>query len=206
MIGAGGHARELLDVVAAINAEAPTWDVVGLLADGEAHPELAARRGFEIIGGVDRLAGIEAHYVIGIGSSKARAAVASKLQTLSCRPATLVHPAAVVGSDVELGAGCCVAAGAVVTTNVVLGEHTHLNVGASVSHDSRLGRCCTVGPGARVAGWVTLGDAVDLGIGAVCRDRVAIGDRTIVGAGAVVVSDLAADVTAAGVPARPIGI
>ncbi|MGH8883807.1 MAG: NeuD/PglB/VioB family sugar acetyltransferase [Egibacteraceae bacterium] len=205
IIGAGGHGRELLGIARAVNARNPTWDIMGFVADGEQHPERAAALGAKILGGVDLLERIDAAYLIGIGAPGPRAEIDVYASRHGLQAAILVHPTAVVGDEVTLEPGCVVAAGAVLTTQIHLGRHTHVNVGASVSHDAVLGRWCTVGPGARVAGWVQLGDAVDVGIGAVFRDRVKVGDRVVVGAGAVVVKDVPADLTVAGVPAKPLG-
>ena len=55
IVGAGGHGREVLDVVEAIDREAPTYEVVGVVAD-HADVELLARRGAAHLGSVDDLA------------------------------------------------------------------------------------------------------------------------------------------------------
>jgi sugar O-acyltransferase (sialic acid O-acetyltransferase NeuD family) len=204
IVGAGGHGRELFSVVTAVNARQPTWDFLGFVADGEQHPERAEKLGTPIIGGVDRLPELGAAYAIGIGEPRARARIDEFASGAGCEPAVLIHPTAVIGPDVALDAGCCIAAGAVLTTGVRLGRHSHVNVAASVSHDAVVGRWCMVGPGARVAGWVVLEDGVDVGVGAVLRDRVHVGSWAVVGAGAAVVNDVAACRTVAGVPARPL--
>lgn len=49
-----------------------------------------------------------------------------------------------------------------------------------------------------------LGDGVDVGVGPVIIRGVTIGDACRIGAGAVVVTDVAAGVTVAGNPARPL--
>jgi UDP-perosamine 4-acetyltransferase len=55
-----------------------------------------------------------------------------------------------------------------------------------------------------LGGNVTLGEEVFFGIGAVARPLSKIGPRTTIGAGGVVVGEIAADVVAVGVPARPV--
>src|SRR5690606_29051979 len=129
--GAGGHAREVLDVVEAVNAaeaDGPVWEVVGMVADGHADLELLDRRGVAFLGGTEVAADLDADHVVAIGSPAARRRIDEALSAAGRRAAVLVHPTATVGGDVELDPGTVLAAGARVTTNVRLGRHVHCNV------------------------------------------------------------------------------
>lgn len=204
IIGAGGHGREMVDVVEAINRVHPTFDLLGVIDDRGDVQGLLERRGIAVLGGTAVLATTDAAYAIGIGSPSARQEV-DRLASITGRsPATLVHPTAVLGSDLRLGAGLFAGAYAQITTNVTVGRQVHLNIGSTVSHDCVVGDFVTLSPGAHVSGNVQLGDYVTLGVGAVVLPGIAIGARTFVGAGAVVIADLPSDITAVGVPARPI--
>ena len=110
--------------------------------------------------------------------------------------------AAWIGLDVELAPGVIVCAGAIVTTNVRLGRHTHLNVQVTVSHDCRIGEYVTVAPMTAISGNVTLEDEVELGAGVSIIPAVTIGRGSLIGAGAVVTRDIAPGMVAVGVPAR----
>jgi len=202
IIGAGGHARETLDVVEAMNAVVPTYEVIGMLAD-EADEDLLVARGVHRLGVSDHLLDTCAdEYILGIGMPWVRRSAYDKLDPAGCPAATLVHPAATVGGANRLSEGVILAAGARVTTNVELGRHTHLNINAVVSHDAQVGEFVTLSPGAVVNGDVVLEDDVFLGTAAVVVRGCRVGSGAIVGAGAVVVSDIPAGVTAKGVPAR----
>lgn len=205
VIGAGGHGREMLDVVEAVNRTAPTFDLLGVVDDRGDEHGLLARRNVKVLGGLDLLPTLAACYVIGLGDPEARRQVDEQATAAGLVPATLVHPTAVLGSDLRLGPGFVAAAHAQVTTNVVTGRHVQLNVGATLSHDCMLGDYVTLSPGCHVSGNVRLGDGVTLGVGAVVRQGITIGEDTFVGAGAVVVDDLPAGTTAVGVPAKPVG-
>jgi sugar O-acyltransferase (sialic acid O-acetyltransferase NeuD family) len=195
----------MLDIVEAVNSEAPTWNVLGLLADDQPHdPERIKARGVEIIAGTAAIDHIDAAFVIGIGSPAARQRIDALLLAHGREAATLRHPSAVVASEVVVGEGCVLAANSIVTTNIRLGRHVHVNIAASVSHDCTLGDYTTLAPGVRLAGNVTTGIGVDIGIGAVARPGITIGDWARVGAGAAVVSDVEGSTLVAGVPARPL--
>lgn len=205
IVGAGGHGREILDVVEAINEVRPTFEVLGFLADGHGVHEPLARRAARILGPSSLLENLEADYVVAIGDPAARAAVDRAFMDRATAP-ILVHPSATVGSDVHLGPGSVVMAGARLTTNIVAGRHVHLNVNSTISHDCRIGDYVTLSPGCSLSGAVVVGDFAYFGTGAVVIPGVVIGARTMVGAGAVVIRDLPSDVTAVGVPAKPIPI
>ncbi len=204
IIGAGGHGREVLDVVEAINRAEPTYRLLGFLADGEGAHEPLARREAKILGPSSMLESLDADYVVAIGDPVARAAVDRRCVMLGRAAPVLIHPSATVGSDVHLGPGTVVMAGARITTNVVAGRGVQLNVNATVSHDARIGDYVTISPGCHVSGNVELGAGVYLGTGSVVIPGIRIGSNTMVGAGAAVTSDLAADITAVGVPAKPL--
>lgn len=201
VLGGGGHAREILDIVEAVSAVEPRHHVLGYLA-GEVSP-LLADRGYHHLGTDEQLATVAAEYVIAIGAGSVRARLDALATSHGLQPATLVHPDATVGPHVRLAPGVAVFAGARLTTDVEIGRHTHVNQNATVAHDCVLGDYVTVNPLAALSGAVTLADRVTVGTGAVIVEGVRVGAGTVVGAGAVVVAGLPEDVTAVGVPARP---
>jgi sugar O-acyltransferase (sialic acid O-acetyltransferase NeuD family) len=204
VVGAGGFGREVLDVVEAMNAIAPTFEFAGFLDDGHVETQLLARRNAHHLGGIGLLRDLDAEYVIGIGNGVVRRRIDEAASGWGRTAAVLIHPAATVGSDVRIGQGTVVAAGVRITTNIDLGRHVHLNLNSTVGHDAVVGDYVTVNPGATVSGNVVLEDGVNLGTGCAVIQGRTIGAGTVVGAGAVVVSDLPPGVTAVGVPAKPL--
>ncbi|MCL9758515.1 NeuD/PglB/VioB family sugar acetyltransferase [Frankia sp. AiPa1] len=207
IVGAGGHGRELLDVVEAVNAASSPapYAFLGFLDDGHGgDPGAVARRGAALLGGLDLLGSLDADYLIGVEDALARARVDRYASVHGRRPVTLVHPRASLGGDVQLGPGTVVYALASITTNVRTGRHVVVNIGASVAHDCRLGDYVTLAPGARIAGGVTIGAQAWIGAQASIVGRRRIGERVVVGTGSVVTDDIRAVAVVTGVPARPI--
>lgn len=203
VVGCGGHGREVIDTVLAINRSAPTWDLLGVVDDDPSHTERLERLGVPLLGPVAHLTEHPRTFVLGIGTSAVRRRLAEQLEGHGMEPATIVHPGATIGADVELGRGVVVFDRTTITTNVRIGSHTHLNVGCAVQHDTVVGDLVQFSPGVFVNGDVVIGDGVFLGTGAVVTRGCRVGDGARIGAGAVVLDDVEPGTTVVGVPARP---
>jgi sugar O-acyltransferase (sialic acid O-acetyltransferase NeuD family) len=202
VIGAGGMAREVLDVVEAVNTAKLAWRVIGLVAEPAPDESLLRRRGYRFLGNLDTLRDLDCDVVIGIGNGSVRARIDAEVSAWGHRSATLIHPASTIGSDVHVGEGTVLLAGARITTNVVLGRHVHLNQNSTVGHDCRLADYVSVNPLAAVSGNVTIGSETTVGAIAVVIEGRQVGRRCMIGAGAVVIRDVEDDRTVVGVPAR----
>ncbi|CCI52023.1 acetyltransferase [Nostocoides jenkinsii] len=205
IVGAGGHGREMEDLIQAINSVAGTWDIVGIVDDAPSpeNRDRVARLGQRFIGGLNDLFGESpGHFVIGIGNGQHRAAIDQQLVLKGWEPAVLVHPAAYVGADVALGPGSVICAGVTATTNISLGRHVHVNRNATLGHDSYLEDYVTVNPLAAISGNVRIGTMTMIGTTAAILQNLSVGARSTVGAGAVVTKDVGDDVIVKGIPAR----
>src|SRR5690606_3826576 len=87
----------------------------------------------------------------------------------------VVHPAATLASDVSLGRGVVVMAGAVLNPAVVAGDGTIINTAAVVEHDALIGRCVHISPGAILCGRVEVGELTWIGAGAILLPGIRVG-------------------------------
>ncbi|WP_336146500.1 NeuD/PglB/VioB family sugar acetyltransferase [Marinobacter salarius] len=151
-------------------------------------------------------------FVIGIGENSIRKAIAERFRDL-LRFSNLIHPSATFGRGqrevLEACKGSIVAAGARLTSGIVIGDFCLFNQNVTVAHDCVLGSYVHVAPGANLSGNVHLKDGCWVGAGAVVnqgsnKEKRVVGENTVVGSGAVVIEDCEADAVYAGVPAKRI--
>ncbi|XXM72451.1 acetyltransferase [Lysinibacillus sphaericus] len=116
-------------------------------------------------------------------------------------PPPLIHPGVYISKRNKIGSGSIICEGAIMTTNVTIGEHVIINRGANISHDNKIGDYATIGPGANIAGNVTIKEGAYIGIGSSIREKTAIGAWSTIGGGAFVKDDVPERSLYAGVPA-----
>lgn len=82
-----------------------------------------------------------------------------------CRLAAVVHPAASVGRDVEIGEGTVVMAGCMINSGARVGRNVIVNTGATIDHDCEIADGVHIGPGSHLCGNVAIGSATLIGAG-----------------------------------------
>lgn len=141
-------------------------------------------------------------FIVAIGNAKIRKKIQNSLKDEGLCITTLIHPNAVMGSEVVIGTGSVVMAGAVINAHAHMGEGCIINTCASVDHDCVLSDYVHVSVGVHVAGTVTIGEGTWIGAGATVSNNVEIIGECMIGAGAVVVKSIEEKGTYVGVPAR----
>lgn len=203
VIGAGGQGREAVSLIHDSELRSPgRWDLIGVVADDEPDLDRLAALGTRWLGFVEKLRGMEARVSVAVGQGRARQRLQRLSQQLGCEPATLIHPTAAIGWDVEFGQGCYVGPLTAVTTHVRLADGVQINSGCTLSHDVVVGKFATLAPGIHLAGGAIVEEGATLFTGVSVLPKVRIGRGAVVGAGAVVIRDVAPGTTVVGVPAK----
>lgn len=207
IIGASGFGRECLDVLEAMISADERIEIVGILDDSPADVNLARlkERDISYLGTVDnylKSASPEIQFLVGIGNPQIRESIAEKLEVAGLHAFTAVHPSSIIGSQVKINYGAVVCAGAIISTNVLIGRHVHLNPGVIVGHDSILEDFVSVNPGAVISGDVKISSGALIGASALVLQQLSVGSDSTIGAGAVVTKNVPSEVIVKGIPGR----
>jgi acetyltransferase EpsM len=195
VVGCGGHGRVVADI-----ARAAGKNVVGFLNDD---PE-ANKSGCFLLGTVRNalLQFIDGHqFVVAIGANGIRRRISEQILSAGGQLGVLIHPTAIIASDVSIGVGTVVMAGAIVNTGSTIARFSVVNTGAILDHDNVVEDNVHISPGCSLAGGVVCRRDSFIGTGASIIPRVVIGEGAVVAAGAAVIRNVEPSTLVAGCPA-----
>lgn len=101
---------------------------------------------------------------VAIGNPEVR----ERMFKLIKKPATLIHPKAIVMSTAEISEGCIIEAGAVICSNVKVGTATIVMSNAVVGHDAKVGSFCQLKYNSTIAERAIVADKSVIDYNTVC--------------------------------------
>jgi sugar O-acyltransferase (sialic acid O-acetyltransferase NeuD family) len=202
--GAKGFAKEVLEVICQADPQA----VVAFYDDVSAQLPATLYGKYPVLRTLEQAQqwlALDNQFALGVGSPQVRRSLAAKLRGIGGVLTSTCSPRANIGLfGNELGPGCNIMTGAILTSDITLGEGVLVNLNCTIGHDSVVGAYCELSPGVHLSGHVELGSNCVLGTGAVVLPGVKIGANAVIGAGSVVTKDVPSDVVAVGIPAKVI--
>jgi acetyltransferase EpsM len=199
LYGAGGHSKEIIDILERNNE----YKIIGIIDDDEKKWE-KFHFGYRVLGGMPWTESLKRNlkYLVAIGDNNQRKKIADSIESLGYDFGNAVHLSSQFGRDISFGKGNAVMSNANINSGTKIGNHVVLNTGCNVGHESIIEDFCYISPGANIAGTVRIGRLSYIGIGASIIQGIRIGTSCIIGAGAAVISDIPDNSVAVGVPAK----
>lgn len=199
LIGAGGHAKVVLDVIQANQ----NYKLIAFFDDK--YKTLEQIKGI-YYGPIDSIKQIESIYdckfIIAIGSNTLRKKIVKQLGLKTVQYETFVHPTAIISDSVSIGFGTVIMAHAVINADTVIGNHVIINTAAVIEHENRIEDFVHISPSATLTGGVSINEGTHIGAGTTIIPSKQIGNWSIVGAGAIVIRDIPPFCTAIGSPVK----
>lgn len=103
---------------------------------------------------------------------------------------TVIADSAQLSPFSQIEAGAQIFAGAIVQAGVQVGAHAVVNSGVIIEHDCKIGQYSHIAPRATLCGQVNTDDNVYVGAGATVIHNIKLAQNSIVGAGAIVTKHL----------------
>lgn len=198
IIGAGGHAKVIADII-----EKSGDEIVGFLDDNKKKGTTIIKE-YKVLGDFNNrfplaIANSDYEFIIAIGDNKKREEIS---HSPNLKFYTAIHPSAQIGLDVEIQEGTVIMANACINSSAKIGKHCIINTGAIIEHDNIIEDFVHISPNAVLGGTVKISKNTHVGIGSTIKNNITICENCKIGAGAVVVKDIEKEGTYIGVPAK----
>ncbi len=202
IIGAGGIGKEVTLIIDQINNFRPTWNVIGFLDD---NPKNLGKvlNGHRVIGNVEFLNNLSSdiYVVVAIANYGIKKRIVMNLKG-KYKFATLIHPRVLIHNFMTVGDGTIIYEGAILTTDIKIGEHVIICPKCGIGHDSVVKDYVSLLWNVNISGGDTIEEGVLMGSGSTIIQNLSIGRGSIIGAGCVVIKDIPEYSTAVGIPAK----
>ena len=210
LIGAGGFGREVASIIEVLNFDnsnwhkPPSYELLGFLDDGSQYHEGVMINGYPWLGKIDWILQHkdDALCTCTIGNSKTRANVQQRLAAQGVRFETISAFGSYIAPFTEIGKGCVFYGGVTISVNCKIGDGVLMNQMVNIGHDVTIGDFTSIMPFSGISGNCKVGKEVNIGGHAFVVPGRKVGDGATIAAGSIVFSNVRANTTVLGNPAR----
>lgn len=200
VIGAGGHARSVIDSA----LDSKRFDVIGVVSPSKS--DWQSYRGAQWIGtdhdAIDLFRQGYHMAALGVGyvgdNSSVREKLYTKYKDIGFGFPTIIDPSSIISASAVIQEGVFVGKGAVVNANAQVERCSIINSKALVEHDCAIGEFSHVAVCAVLCGGVRIGRKVLVGANATVLQELRVANNAVVGAGGVVLADVPENTKALG--------
>lgn len=192
IIGSGGFGREIKALILNNNSN----EIVEFFVDDEYVDDISFP--------ISSLNIKEYEVIIAIGDPLTRERMVNNLPKETKYFKAIHKSVQILDNNIEIGEGSIICSNSILTTNIKIGKHCHLNLQTCIGHDVIIDDFFTTAPGAKISGNCRIGNRVYIGTNSSIREKISICDDVIIGLNAGVVKDIFETGTYVGVPAKKI--
>lgn len=204
IIGARGFGREVYNLAIQTKEYNTQWIVKGFLDD-----KADALQGFNgyppILSSVEDYQVQEGDlFICALGDVGYKKKYADLILVKGGRFINLIHPTAIVNTNVKLGIGVIISAFTYISNDVTIGNFVTIQTHSAIGHDVKIGDYCQINALTFFGGFVELKDSVTINPNASIAPRKIVAQHTIVGLNSAVIKNTKPNCTVHGNPAQEI--
>ncbi|MEO6683092.1 MAG: transferase [Ginsengibacter sp.] len=153
IFGAGGFGREVKMLIDQINMQKPIFEFIGYFDDGI--QKGVSINNHPVLGGLleaQNWSDGKLNLVVAVAEPKTKKKIVDSIENEHIAFPSLIHPGVLIGADeVNIGFGCIICAGTIITVNIDIGNYVILNLSCTVGHDTKIGDYCSFMPSVNIS-------------------------------------------------------
>lgn len=204
IIGAGGFALEVIDLIESINSVEEKFVIIGLLDDLK--KDFILKR-YNIIGKVSDYKKFSLNsFVIAVANPKIRESIYSELKHSDIKTPNLIHPKTEISKYTTIvdDSAIVINYSTQVSAEVKIEKAVIIDSKCYIGHETILKSFVTIYPGVKISGKNLINESAEIGLGSNIIQGLSIGSNSLIGAGSTVINNIKNNVVAVGTPCKPI--
>lgn len=204
IIGAGGFALEVIDIIEAINSQNMKYQIVGILDDIKNDFIL---RNYHIIGKTNEFLDFkDCSFVVAIANPKIREKIYSNLVESKMKTPNLIHPNSEISKQVLIEENNAVIVNCYtqISATAQIGKAVIIDSHSYIGHETIIKSFVTIYPSVSISGKCVINDYAEIGLGSNIIQGLTVGRNSFIGAGSTVINNIEENKIAVGVPCKPI--
>lgn len=195
LIGAGGHGLVVAEI-----AKLNGYKEIFFLDDN-----IYKKYDYPIIGKIAEYKNFENYdFFVSIGNNQIRKKLLNRLIEGKQNIPILIHPSAILSSNVKIGLGTVIMPGTIINCNSQIGTGVIINTGVTIDHENIINDFVHISPGCHLSGQVTVKEGSWLGTGCNVINNITICEKSTIGAGSTIIHDILSPGIYIGTPVRRI--
>lgn len=177
IFGAGGFARELFYHMKYDGFCDIDFFVDDAFATGNVNP-------------ISKFNPLDTEIIVAVGNPIIRKSIVDRLPKETKYFTYISKSAKILDETITIGDGSIICSNSVLTTNIKIGKHAHLNLSTTIGHDVIIGDYFTTAPGVHVSGNCCIGDNVYIGTNGSIKEKIKIQSNAVIGLNGGIVKNI----------------